>query len=252
MDIRMTNVKAIYDYIDGFAPFALALSFDNCGMLVGDENREVSTCVIALDMTADLIEFAKQKKADLIITHHPIIFEPLKSVTADDMVYRLIQSGISVICAHTNLDLAVGGVNDSLSDRLELKDVANFANCENIGRVGLLPREMSAPEFASYIKEKLNTPTVSYTDCKKPIKSVALVGGEGSDFFMDSKKYDAYLTGEVKYHIYSYAKNAGIQLFTAGHYHTEAVVLTPLKERLQNEFATLDFIVYDNCETQYV
>ncbi|MFZ2538353.1 MAG: Nif3-like dinuclear metal center hexameric protein [Oscillospiraceae bacterium] len=248
----MNTVAKIYDFIDSIAPFNTALPFDNCGILVGDKENQVSSCVIALDMTVSVLNFAKQNNASLIITHHPVIFDPIKSVIADDIVYQLIQSNIAVICAHTNLDLAADGVNDTLANRLLLTDIVSFENEYNIGRVGKLPRAMSCNELACLIKEKLFAKVVTFTDCDREIKTVAVLGGEGSDFLYASKKYDAYITGEVKHHIYSYAQNAGIQIFVAGHYETEAVVLTPLKAMLENEFRDIKFLVYDSSDIKSV
>lgn len=249
---KFCTVKDIYDFIDSFADFNTALSFDNCGLLVGNEKDKVENCVIALDMTKSVLEFAKENDAKLIITHHPVIFDPLKSVLQGDIVYQLIQSGISVISAHTNLDLAQNGVNDALANRLGLLDIKTFENEFNIGRVGSLPKKMSADEFATFAKDKLNADIVKYTDCQKEIKSVAVSSGAGSDFLYDSTKYDAYITGEVQHHIYSYAQNAGIQIFVAGHYETEAVVLNPLKEMLENNFSNITFLVYDKSNIKCV
>ncbi len=248
----MKTVKEIYDVINSVAPFDTALSFDNCGLLVGDKENNVSSCVIALDMTTSVLEFAKQNNASLIITHHPVIFDPLKSVTSDDIVYQLIQNNIAVICAHTNLDLAVSGVNDALAHRLELTDITDFENEDNIGRVGKLPRPMSCDEFARFVKKKLSAKAINYTDCNKQIKTIAVLGGEGSDFLYASQKYDAFITGEVKHHIYPYAQNAGIQIFVAGHYETEAVVLNSLKTMLDNEFSDVNFLVYESSDVKSV
>ena len=248
----MSEVKDIYNYIDSFAPFDTAFSYDNCGVLVGDNETEVFSCVIALDMTQDVITFAKIHKSNLIITHHPVIFEAMKSITSGDLVYQLIQNNISVISAHTNLDLAVGGVNDALASRLGLSEIKVFENEDNIGRVGVLEQELSCIEFAKLIKQKIGARVVDYTDCGKKIKSVAVIGGEGSNFYIQSRKYDAYVTGEVKHHTYSYAKNMGVQLFVAGHYETEVVVLEPLKMMLEQKFSDITFLVYDNFDTKSV
>lgn len=248
----MATIKQIYDFIDRIAPFDRAFSFDNCGLLVGNQKSEVAVCIVALDMTASVLEFAKRQKADLIITHHPVIFNPMRSVRGDDLVYQLIQNNIAVISAHTNLDISEGGVNDCLAKRLCLTDIIPFENEDNIGRVGALPHAMSCREFAAYVKEKISAKAVHFTDCNRQISTVAVLGGEGSDFVIQSQSYDAYLTGEVKYHIYSQAQNAGIQLFVAGHYETEAVVLEPLKAIFSADFTEVGFHVYDNSDVQSV
>lgn len=124
----MSTVTHIYDAIDRLAPFWLTMDFDNTGILVGDRNREVSCALLALDCTPAVVEQAKQLGAQLIVTHHPVIFHPLKRVNEDAVVYQLIRSDISVISAHTNLDIAQGGVNDALASAIGLRDcrVWNF------------------------------------------------------------------------------------------------------------------------------
>ena len=118
----MSTVTHIYDAIDRLAPFWLTMDFDNTGILVGDRNREVSCALLALDCTPSVIEQAKQLGAQLIVTHHPVIFHPLKRVNEDAVVYQLIRSDIAVISAHTNLDIAQGGVNDALASAIGLRD----------------------------------------------------------------------------------------------------------------------------------
>lgn len=240
------KIENIYRFLDKLAPFETALSFDNCGLLIGDMQGEVTSCVLALDMTKAVLEYAKEVGAKLIITHHPVIFDPLKKVWSDNIVFDIIGAKISIISAHTNLDLSEWGVNSALADRLLLTDIAPFENEDNIGKVGKLPHKMNACELADFIKERLNSPCVSYVDLKNDrlLETIACIGGEGSDYLYAAQKYDAFITGEVKHHVFSYAQNAGIQLFTAGHYETEAVVLEPLKAILQAEFETVSFAVY--------
>ncbi len=116
----MTTVKEIYNAIDGFAPFKRAESWDNVGLLVGDPAAEVGGVLLSLDMTSDTLEEAHALGCNLIVTHHPVIFEPLKALTASSLIYRAARRGISVICAHTNLDVAGYGVNFALADVLGL------------------------------------------------------------------------------------------------------------------------------------
>lgn len=121
------TIGEVYDYIDGFAPFDTALDFDNAGLLVGSRNDPVQTILVALDITLPVIEEAKQLGAQLIVSHHPVIFRPVRSLHRDSAPYRLAQAGIGAICAHTNLDMAKGGVNDCLGERLGLKNLECFA-----------------------------------------------------------------------------------------------------------------------------
>ena len=119
----MIKVKDVLAYLEKLYPTDTACDFDNVGLLAGDSESDITGAVVALDCDINTFSFAKKKCANLIITHHPVILEPLKSVTENDIVYKLINSGISIICMHTNLDVGNGGVNDTLCDTLELKNV---------------------------------------------------------------------------------------------------------------------------------
>ncbi len=122
----MITIGEIYDYIDGFAPFSTALGFDNAGLLVGSRNDTVEKILVALDVTPAVIEEARQQGAQLIVSHHPVIFQPLRRLSRDSIPYRLAQAGIGAVCAHTNLDMAQGGVNDCLGETLGLKNLSCF------------------------------------------------------------------------------------------------------------------------------
>ena len=110
----MATIKDIYNFIDSFAPFNTQEEWDNSGLLVGDKNAKVTKILFALDVTSDVIEQAKNVGANLIITHHPVIFKAISNVLSDSLMYKLISNNISIICAHTNYDKAVDGVNDIL------------------------------------------------------------------------------------------------------------------------------------------
>lgn len=255
------TVKAVYSFIDSIAPFDKAMPWDNCGLLAGDFNSMVTGCVIALDCTKAVISYAKEKGANLIVTHHPVIFDPIKAVLADNVVFEAVSSGISIISAHTNLDVAKKGVNYCLANAIGLVDCVPFENEDNVGLIGRLGQlekaekaenpenAISADEFALWLKERLSTaknaPAVAFCDCKRSIKTVAIVGGEGSDYLMDSRIADAFVTGEVKHHIYTHAQSSGIQLFTVGHYESEAVVLEPVCSYIKTEFPELFCITYN-------
>ena len=120
----MIKIKNIYEFIDSFAPFKDSMDFDNCGLLVGNINSEVNNVLVALDITNEVVEEAKKLGANLIISHHPVIFKPIKKIMSDSVVYNLIKNDIAAICAHTNLDMAEDtGVNTCLANALELKNL---------------------------------------------------------------------------------------------------------------------------------
>ena len=132
----MTTQNTVLDFyrcLDELAPFSTQLSWDNSGLLVGDFSQQVHTCVLALDVTEAVVRFAREHDAQLIVTHHPVIFGAIRNVTAESLVWRLARENISVISAHTNLDLAEGGVNDALSAALCVRcmctDVCLFHPC---------------------------------------------------------------------------------------------------------------------------
>ena len=151
----MSTVLQIYEAIDRLAPFFLSMDFDNTGILVGDRQKKVERALLALDCTKEVLRQAKELGAQLIITHHPIIFHPIKRVNEDSLVYHLLRSDIAVISAHTNLDIAQGGVNDLLAKRIGLSDCRGLQPMDAqgtffLGRVGSLPEGMEPQQFAQY------------------------------------------------------------------------------------------------------
>ena len=224
------NVKDVYNAIDAAAPFSLAMQFDNPGLLVGDPDEQVKGALVALDVTDNVIDEAVSRGANLIVTHHPVIFHPMKRVTADTLVWRLVRAGLSVVSAHTNLDIARGGVNDILAARLELADTAPLEETcpgEGIGRVGTLARGMTPPEFAYYVKRMLDLQAVRYCDGGRAIERVAVCGGSGGNMLEAAAAAgcQAYVTGDVKHDVMLDAVHRGITLLDAGHFGTETIVL---------------------------
>lgn len=246
------TVQHLYEYLDSLAPFSAQMPWDNSGFLVGDPQKEVRVCVLAMDVTADVIRYAQSVGAQLIITHHPVIFAPIKRVTADTLVYRLIRADISVISAHTNLDLAEGGVNDMLAETLGLRNIRPFENEDQIGRIGDLPEVMTPAEFAAYTKEKLGvTADVAYVG-ENAVRTVALVGGAGSDYIAAAVKAgaDGYVTGEVKHHEWMAAQDMPITVVSAGHHATEDVVFAPLIAKLAEKFPETKFLPFSSCKVK--
>ena len=244
----MSNVTQIYRAIDELAPFWLTMDFDNTGILVGDRQQTVSRALLALDCTCAVVQEALQRGAQLIITHHPVIFNPIKRVNEDTVVYQLIRAGIAVISAHTNLDIAQGGVNDVLAQTIGLQacrglELLNEKNGAYLGRIGKLPQPMDAQQFACHVKEKLGAASVKFAAVDRPIQTVALCSGSGADC-LDAAILvgaDALLTSEVKQHEYIGATAAGISIFDAGHFDTEDVVIEPLREYLSQKVPDVEF-----------
>ncbi|MBQ7595653.1 MAG: Nif3-like dinuclear metal center hexameric protein [Clostridia bacterium] len=242
----MPKVKDFYDFLNSRFPFSTQESWDNSGMLVGDENAEVSRAAVVLDITDEAIKYAQTVGANLIISHHPVIFRPQKKVLAGSLVYSLAQAGISAIGAHTCLDCGDGGVNDVLAEILGLENIEIFpcSESERMVRAGILPEPMSAKEMAAHIKSVLGG-RVLYCDCGKKIESVAVCGGAGNDFAGEvvSAGIDAFITGEADHHNFLDAKQAGLNLFAAGHFETENPIVTVLANILRLEFEDTDIVV---------
>ena len=232
------TVKELEAKLFELFPEELAAEYDNVGLLVGNNNSEVQSIVVALDCTKGAIEFAKKIGANLIVTHHPVIFQGIKTATDSDIVFKLIKSGISSIAMHTNFDSANGGVCDALANALGITNVAPIVTSEGVTiRKGELEFPLSADDFANIIKQKLGG-NVKYADAGKLIKTVALCSGSGSDFLYDamSCQVDAYVSGEIKHHLYFDALNNNISVFDCGHYESEVVAMNVLKNAVESVF----------------
>ncbi len=234
----MKNID-FYNVIDEIAPFASALSFDNVGLLVGDKNTEVTAVLICLDITDEVIEEAIKTNSSLIISHHPVIFNAIKSV--DSMLYKLISNGLSVISCHTNFDLCDSiGVNKAFADKLEI---------ENIERVDDYYQfnidEMSVEDFAKKIKK--NFPQVQYSNLNRKIKKVAMCSGSGSGAFEVLRDdVDAFVTGELRHDIWLKAREKNIALFAMGHYETEVIYNEYMCKLLKEKFSQIKIEVSKN------
>ncbi len=244
----MSTVSEIYSVLNEMAPFSLSMDFDNTGILVGNRSKVVSKVLLALDCTSEIINQAVEVGAQLIITHHPVIFHPLKRVNEDSVVYQLIRHDIAVISAHTNLDLAWGGVNDVLADSIGLKDCIGLEPIfpsENIflGRVGSLSQPMTTPEFAQLVKQKIGAVSIKFADAKNMIQRVAVCSGSGGDCISAaiSCHADALLTADVKHNQFLDAVAAGISIFDAGHFDTEDIVIEPLCKILSSKIDDVSF-----------
>lgn len=233
------TIRDLTAFMETLAPAELAEEWDNVGLLVGDPDRTLTRVVVTLDITAEAIAFAKEQGAELIVAHHPLIFSPVKRVTAPSPLYQLASSGIAAFAAHTNLDAAQGGVNDALCQALGLEDVGEAFG--GIGRVGTLSAPLSPRAFAELVGGRLNT-SVQVREGTKEIRTVALVGGAGGDYAVEAQA-DAFLTGEMKHHEWL-ALPRELTAVVAGHYATENVVVGPLCDRLRAAFPALTVSPY--------
>ena len=238
----MTTVKNIYDYINSIAPYDTQEEWDNSGHLIGDFRAEVKKCVMALDATKEVCLFAKEIGADLVLTHHPIIYGGIESVKAGTAVYTLANAGIAALCAHTNFDVAEGGINDNLAEILELNNTKRVENSFLV--IGELENEMSIDDFAEFVADKLDCRGIRFIKTDKPIKTVALGGGACDEYTeLAMKNADCFLTGDMKYHAMLDASENGWAVISAGHFETENKPFLMLKERLEKIFTDVEFII---------
>ncbi len=244
----MATVGDMLKFMEELAPYGLAESWDNVGLLCGDPEQEIKSVLCALDVTLDAVEEAEEKGAGLVIAHHPVIFTSVSRVTEDDRTGKIlreaIRAGISLICMHTNLDCANGGVNDALAAALGLEGVVNMEAGENgmLGRVGDLSREFAPEEFAIYVKERLSAGGVRFCDGGKPIRRVA-VGGGACGKLMDHalrKGAEAFVIGDSSYDLMQRAEFLGLTLVDAGHFPTENTVVPVVADKLKAAFPLVD------------
>ncbi len=237
------TVRDIYNFLDEKFPFSSALDYDNSGLLIGDAKQTVLGAVVCLDCTHSTIELAEKTGAQLIITHHPVIFDPVRNVLKGDIVHEIIKRGISVISAHTNLDTADGGVNDALANALSLQNIEKIVCSDgSTFRKGSLNTPMTADELAEFAGKILGIKP-RYTAGNKKIHTVAVCGGSGGNMISDAVRSgaDAYITGDIKHHIFVYAANIGFTVMDCGHFATEQTVIEPLTALLSAKFNNIRF-----------
>ena len=231
----MLTVQQVYDFINERAPFETQLGFDNSGLLVGDPSCEVTGIHFALDVTSKVIDEAIANGANLIVTHHPMMFSPIKRLVETNyearLLCRLIREGISLIAAHTNLDQAVGGINDVLANQIGLTNVTG----EGFVRVGSLSLPMTAGELAESISNALGDVVRVMGNPFVMVDKVGMCSGSGADEWATAAAMgaQAFLTGEAKHHIALEASDAGMVILEAGHHATEAPGIFALADALQ-------------------
>lgn len=239
----MKRVNDIYEYLQTFAPLELQLGFDNAGIQIGRLSNSVTRVLLALDVTSEVVSEAAELGAELIVSHHPLIFTPIKNIT-DDTLLRLAREDIAVISMHTNLDIAEGGVNDVLLAlfNAERKDYLDEDNC---GRVGELAQELDLSEFLIECKAALNANGLRYYDAGRRVKRIAVMGGSGGDYVADAvnKGCDTYITADIKHHQFLLAKELNINLIDADHFCTENPVIPAIAAKLQAAFPEVEFTV---------
>ncbi len=259
----MANVKDICDFLDRLAPMYMKLDFDNVGLLAGFAAAPVTRVLTALDITEDVITEAADWGAELIVSHHPLIFHPARRITDDDpvgrKVIRLIRGGMSAICMHTNLDAAEGGVNDALMDALgaavtgllDTHGSGPDGRPYGIGRVGVLQAPMELNAFLARVKSVLAGNGLRYVAGGKTVEHIACCGGSGGGELEKAAALgcDTYVTADVKYDQFLLARDLGLTLIDADHFCTENVVVPRLRDWLAKGFPELELrISQSHCQ----
>ena len=243
----MPTVREIEQALFELAPREGAMDWDNVGHLLGDPDSEVSRVLVALDITEDVADEAISHGCELIVAHHPVMncrWLPVQSIREDTpqghLLLKLLRNGISAICMHTNLDVAWGGVNDILAEKLKLVDPGPL--CDNgLGRVGRLEEPMDLADFVRFVSRSLGCNGVRYAGAGKPVCRVAVGGGACGDFEDDAIRAgcDTFVTADLSYHQFLDAKGKGINLIDAGHFPTEDPVCEKLVQYVSDRFQEL-------------
>ena len=239
----MATVKDILSFLETLAPANLKMEWDNVGLLCGSKNTEVTKILVALDPFEGVCKEAADIGAQLIVTHHPLIFRAPSTITDETSVGRsimfLCRHGISAVNAHTNLDVAPGGVNDVLAEKLGLQNITALE--DGLLRTGDIT-EQSLESFLASVKEKLGCQGLRYVSGGKPVKQVAVGGGSCAGEMMDALAAgcDTFVTADVKYNQFWDAQDLGLNLIDAGHFHTENPVVAVLAEKLRAAFPEIE------------
>ena len=237
----MTTVGDILKYIETLAPRELKMDWDNVGLNCGSRSAPVTRILVALDPFEHVCQEAAQWGADLLVTHHPLIFRPLPMVTDDAAITRglmeLVRHNISHICAHTNLDCAPGGVNDALAATLGLENTESLGAYGGMMRCGEVPQQ-DLTSFLAFVKEKLHCDGLRYCDGGKPVRKVAVGGGSCAGEMLDALRAgcDTFVTADIKYNQFWDARDLGLSLIDAGHFATENPVVSVLAEKIAAAF----------------
>lgn len=254
------TVAELHSRLSERFPKSLSCAWDNDGIMVSrDTNAEVKKILIALDASHEAVKYARDNGFDTLITHHPMIFRGVKSVTEASLAGRRIldaaAGGVAVISLHTRMDAGEGGVNDTLCRTVGFEPAETFGDEEapTLGRIANSDG-ISGEELARIVKEKLGCAAVRVSgDPDRVIKRIAFCGGDGKDFVYPALAAgcDAYITGDAGYNMAQDAAEEGLLIIEAGHYHSEAPVCNTLAE-IVSELTSITPVIYDSCAYRIV
>ncbi|WP_461214296.1 Nif3-like dinuclear metal center hexameric protein [Lacticaseibacillus sp. GG6-2] len=240
----MPKGKELIERFEQFAPKALAVPGDPIGIQLGDPTREVKRVLVTLDVRPEVVQEAIAMHADMIFAHHPAMFRPVANLDLRDpqklMYATCLRHDLLVYAAHTNLDRVAGGMNDWLAAALALKHVRPFIEAGDeagMGRVGELPAAMPLADFVAIVKQAFQVPglRVVANDLTRPIKTVAVLGGDGGKFYLDAQAAgaDVYITGDVYYHTGHDMLAHDMPVIDPGH-HIESIMKANVQALLQD------------------
>ena len=247
-------VEEIKSFMESWAKDEYQLSWDNSGSQV-EFKENTDSVVLAMDVTDKVIDKALEMDAKLIISHHPMFFSGSKNIIEGtylgDNIIKLIKNNISVFSYHTSMDVADDGVNDTLFEKLDLKNKSTLTYEEEkpMGLIGEFERELTLTDLDKFLKEKLQVGKIKYYGREdRNIKKVAILGGSGSDFISQAKEaeVDAYITSDIKYHDGQRAYEDDLILIDVGHFYSERIILPKIKKKLQENFINLDFYIKES------
>ena len=257
----MPNINQLTTFLESFAPLRLAEEWDNVGLLVGDRKAVADRIMTCLTITPNSAQEAIEQNANVIVTHHPLPFRPLKKITTDtipgELLYQLIRNGIAIYSPHTAFDSAASGINQQLAQSLSLTDVRPLVPSETggeeigSGRFGILPDGCSVRQVAERLKSFLKIPTVRYVgDAQTSVRKAAIACGSGGSFLAAAKRVGCHLfvSGEATFHTCLEADALGVSLLLVGHFASERFACERLAETIGSQFS--DATVWAcGCET---
>ena len=257
----MTTVSDILKFVETLAPRAMKMEWDNVGLLCGSKNTEVTKVLVALDPFEGVCHEAAETGAQLIVTHHPLIFRPQKAVTDETSIGRsimfLCRNGISAINAHTNLDQVSGGVNDVLAEKLGLQNIQIINPVDGYGLLRCGDVEQQPLEtFLATVKEALGCDGLRYVNSSRSVSKVAVGGGSCADEMMEAfaAGCDTFVTADIKYNQFWDAYDIGMNLIDAGHFYTENPVVAVLAEKIAAAFPEIEVEIsktHTDCTKYY-
>ena len=249
------TIKDILDCITEIAPLQWQESYDNAGLQVGDLNAEARKALICLDITEEVVDEAIEKKCNLIMSHHPLIFRGLKHLTPETYIERAVMKAIkhdiAMISMHTNLDNSYLGVSRVLADKLGLKNLKLLLPSESepehcgAGMVGEFESAIEESDFLSLVADTIGSPCLRHSALTgRKIRKVALCGGSGVPFMADAlrNQADAYLTADIKYHDF-FVPEGRLLLVDGGHFETEQFTTELISDLIQKKFPTFAAVI---------